>query len=69
MEGFVKERQQMVDQQIRARGVTDARVLEAMVSVPRHLFVPSGDRARAYQDCPLPIGLGHWTMKFIRSRK
>lgn len=58
MEGFVKERQQMVDQQIRARGVTDTRVLEAMVSVPRHLFVPSGDRARAYQDCPLPIGLG-----------
>ncbi|WP_420415499.1 protein-L-isoaspartate(D-aspartate) O-methyltransferase [Roseibium sp.] len=58
MEGFVKERQQMVDRQIRARGVDDVRVLDAMVSVPRHLFVASDDKERAYQDCPLPIGLG-----------
>ncbi len=46
----------MVDDQIRARGVTDARVLAAMTRVPRHLFVPSPETARAYEDTPLPIG-------------
>lgn len=56
MEGFVKERQQMVDRQIRCRGVSDNQVLHAMLSVPRHLFVGESDRSRAYQDRPLPIG-------------
>ena len=46
----------MVDDQIRARGVADARVLAAMARVPRHLFVPSPETARAYEDTPLPIG-------------
>jgi protein-L-isoaspartate(D-aspartate) O-methyltransferase len=50
------ERLRMVRQQIEARGVRDPRVLEAMRSVPRHLFVPEGARPWAYQDHPLAIG-------------
>jgi protein-L-isoaspartate(D-aspartate) O-methyltransferase len=46
----------MVETQIRARGITDQRVLEAMRTVPRHLFVPEAQRAWAYDDRPLPIG-------------
>ena len=46
----------MVDSQLRARGVTDPRVLDAMLRVPRHEFVPGSLRAEAYDDHPLPIG-------------
>ena len=46
----------MVSSQIEARGVHDARVLEAMRNVPRHLFVPRPLRAEAYRDGPLSIG-------------
>jgi protein-L-isoaspartate(D-aspartate) O-methyltransferase len=53
---FTAERQRMVRQQIEARGVKDARVLEAMRRVPRHRFVPDGMQALAYEDHPLPIG-------------
>jgi len=53
-----RQRQQMVDEQIRARGVTSPRVLAAMQQVPRHLFVPDSERAQAYEDHPLPIGGG-----------
>jgi protein-L-isoaspartate(D-aspartate) O-methyltransferase len=48
----------MVDQQIIARGVRDALVLEAMRSVPRHKFVPGDLIDQAYADHPLPIGHG-----------
>lgn len=51
-----QRRERMVERQIRARGVTDARVLAAMAKVPRHLFVPEEVRAQAYEDYPLPIG-------------
>ena len=51
-------RQKMTAEQIEARGVHDRRVLEAMRTVPRHLFVPEAERARAYDDRPLPIGSG-----------
>ena len=51
-----EQRRIMVDQQIRARGVQDTAVLAAMESVPRHLFVPAGERHLAYGDHPLPIG-------------
>ncbi|HXK62722.1 MAG TPA: hypothetical protein PLP42_22785, partial [Acidobacteriota bacterium] len=51
-------RHQMVDGQIRARGVNNPRVLEAMRAVPRHEFVPAAIRESAYQDTPLPIGEG-----------
>jgi protein-L-isoaspartate(D-aspartate) O-methyltransferase len=51
-------RQRMVDQHLRARGITDERVLEAMARVPRHEFAPQRYRDQAYEDHPLPIGEG-----------
>jgi protein-L-isoaspartate(D-aspartate) O-methyltransferase len=51
-------RQVMVDSQLRARGISDSRVLDAMLRVPRHQFVPEAQRAGAYEDHPLPIGDG-----------
>jgi len=51
-------RHRMVEEQIRARGVRDERVLSAMEEVPRHLFVPPALRGSAYDDDPLPIGEG-----------
>jgi len=51
-------RHAMVSRQIEARGVKDPRVLAAMRSVPRHLFVPEPFRTDAYEDFPLPIGEG-----------
>jgi len=58
---MVKEdllRRRMVEEQIRARGVCDERVLSVLEEVPRHLFVPPGLQGRAYDDDPLPIGEG-----------
>jgi len=46
----------MVERTIVARGVNDASVLEAMLKVPRHKFVPKSVVAEAYEDSPLPIG-------------
>jgi protein-L-isoaspartate(D-aspartate) O-methyltransferase len=51
-------RQSMVDSQLSARGISDTRVLAAMLRVPRHQFVPESQRAQAYEDHPLPIGDG-----------
>lgn len=53
---YTQARQEMVAQQIAARGIRDPLVLSAMAAVPRELFVPSAVRAHAYQDMPLPIG-------------
>ena len=50
------ERTRMVDEQLRARDIGSARVLDAMLKVPRHVFVPESQRANAYGDFPLPIG-------------
>jgi protein-L-isoaspartate(D-aspartate) O-methyltransferase len=50
------ERDAMVASQIAGRDVRDARVLDAMRTVPRHRFVPGEVAARAYDDSPLPIG-------------
>jgi protein-L-isoaspartate(D-aspartate) O-methyltransferase len=49
-------RLQMVDSQLRQRGVADERVLAAMERVPRHEFAPERYRGQAYEDHPLPIG-------------
>ena len=54
---FEQAPRQMVEEQIGARGVTDSRVLEAMLRVPRHEYVPLEYRVFAYSDTPLPIGL------------
>ena len=56
--GFDAERRRMVNEQLRGRDISDARVLDAMLGVPRHLFVPEPLRWRAYHDSPLPIGYG-----------
>jgi protein-L-isoaspartate(D-aspartate) O-methyltransferase len=48
----------MVERQLRARGISDERVLAAMGAVPRDLFVPEDVRPYAYEDGALPIGLG-----------
>jgi protein-L-isoaspartate(D-aspartate) O-methyltransferase len=50
------ERRRMVDEQLRGRDIRSARVLGAMLTVPRHLFVPEPLRAEAYSDFPLSIG-------------
>ena len=53
---FARAREHMVREQLIARDITDRRVLEAMRSVPRHLFVPTDLQHVAYRDAPLPIG-------------
>lgn len=50
------ERERMVNEQIIARGVKDARVIEAMKRVPRHYFIDKTYYHQAYNDFPLPIG-------------
>ncbi len=55
---FKRLRDKMVSTQIEARGIRDKRVLEAMRSVPRHLFVSEALQDQAYGDFPLPIGEG-----------
>ncbi len=56
-EDFIKERERMVNEQIKGRGISDTRVLNAMIKVPRHLFVQEPFTKKAYDDRPLPIGL------------
>jgi protein-L-isoaspartate(D-aspartate) O-methyltransferase len=53
-----QDRNRMVDQQIRRRGIRDERTLAAMRKIPRHLFVPEQYQAEAYRDGALPIGAG-----------
>ncbi len=53
---YVQAREDMVAQQIKARGITDQLVLRALSTVPRERFVPRWLRWRAYADRPLPIG-------------
>ncbi len=55
---YSRARERMVRQQIAARGIRAERVLDAMRSVPRHLFVPLESRHSAYMDGPLSIGQG-----------
>src|ERR1700693_5072704 len=51
-------RSSMIETQIHRRGIKDSAVLKAIISVPRHEFVPAEFRRRAYEDAPLPIGDG-----------
>jgi protein-L-isoaspartate(D-aspartate) O-methyltransferase len=55
-QNFETARRQMVEYQIRRRGINNQRVLDAFAAIPRHLFVPSEYRHLAYEDGPLPIG-------------
>jgi protein-L-isoaspartate(D-aspartate) O-methyltransferase len=53
---FASDRQKMVEEQLKPRGIRDQRVLDAMAKVPREEFVPENVRAQAYTDNALPIG-------------
>jgi protein-L-isoaspartate(D-aspartate) O-methyltransferase len=55
---FSTLRQRMVESQLRARGIADQRMLDAMARVPRHAFAPAHYCGQAYEDHPLPIGAG-----------
>lgn len=55
---YVAPRQAMVREQIAGRGIRDARVIEALRQVPRHLFMPAAERQHAYADAPVAIGQG-----------
>jgi protein-L-isoaspartate(D-aspartate) O-methyltransferase len=57
-DGSAGARRRMVEEQLRARGVADERVLAALEAVPRELFVPEAYRRSAYDDAALPIGEG-----------
>ena len=54
---FLTQRKKMVESQIKAWGVSDKRVLDAMLKVERHVFVPLALRGLSYIDSPLPIGM------------
>ena len=56
MEDYEASRRRMVEKQIMAREITDPLVINAMLKVPRHLFVPENYRHYAYSDTPVPIG-------------
>jgi len=55
---YREARENMVAHDIKSRGIKDKATLEAMLAVPRHLFVPEELRPQAYRDGPLPIGYG-----------
>lgn len=58
MTDFEQQRAQMIERQLRARGIRDESVLAAMAEIPRELFVPESRRAWAYEDEPVAIGHG-----------
>jgi len=53
---WISDHQLMIENQLKARGITDLAVLNAMAEVPRHKFVPGSLKSSAYEDRPLPIG-------------
>src|SRR5215208_4646114 len=57
-EEYARRRERMVERQLRRRGIGDERVLHAMGSVPRELFLPEQVRRDAYRDGAVPIGEG-----------
>lgn len=57
-DSLIPERREMVEHDLKGRGITDKKVLEAMAGIPRHLFVDDNLRKKAYEDHPLPIGEG-----------
>jgi protein-L-isoaspartate(D-aspartate) O-methyltransferase len=58
MTGFSNARQKMVDGQVRTSDVTDIRIIDAMLEVPREAFVPADKQALAYLDLDLDVGGG-----------
>jgi protein-L-isoaspartate(D-aspartate) O-methyltransferase len=56
LDPYVSQRQRMIDEQIRRRGLNEPRLIDAFFTIPRHLFVNSKDQKFAYSDYPLSIG-------------
>ena len=65
MSGFSTARQKMVDGQVRPSDVTDIRILDAMLAVPREAFVPSSQRALAYLDLDLDVSEGASDKRYL----
>ena len=65
MSGFSTARQKMVDGQVRPSDVTDIRIIDAMLAVPREAFVPDGKRALAYLDLDLEVGAAGSAGRFL----
>ena len=65
MSGFANARQKMVDGQVRPSDVTDIRILDAMLAVPREAFVPPSQRAMAYLDLDLDVSDGGSAKRFL----
>lgn len=65
MSGFATARQKMVDGQVRPSDVTDIRILDAMLAVPREAFVPGNKQPLAYLDLDLDVGEGGSAGRFL----
>jgi protein-L-isoaspartate(D-aspartate) O-methyltransferase len=65
MQGFATARQKMVDGQVRPSDVTDIRILDAMIEVPREAFVPQNQRALAYLDMDIDVSEGAPAKRFL----
>jgi protein-L-isoaspartate(D-aspartate) O-methyltransferase len=65
MSGFSTARQKMVDGQVRPSDVTDSRILDAMMAVPREAFVPASQRALAYLDLDLDVSEGASAKRYL----
>src|SRR5476651_1896836 len=65
MSGFSTARQKMVDGQVRPSDVTDIRIIDAMLEVPREAFVPENQLAMAYLDLDLAVSGGAATKRFL----
>lgn len=65
MSGFSTARQKMVDGQVRPSDVTDIRIIDAMLTVPREAFVPQSQRSLAYLDLDLDVSGGGTVKRFL----
>jgi protein-L-isoaspartate(D-aspartate) O-methyltransferase len=65
MSGFSTARQKMVDGQVRPSDVTDFRIIDAMLAVPREIFVPQSQRALAYLDLDLEVSEGTAPKRYL----
>lgn len=65
MSGFSTARQKMVDGQVRPSDITDSRIIDAMLAVPREAFAPPGQRALAYLDLDLEVSDGTSPKRFL----
>src|SRR5664279_3789628 len=65
MSGFSTARQKMVDGQVRPSDVTDIRIIDAMLEVPREAFAPQSQRALAYLDLDLEVSEGSSAKRYL----